>query len=91
MRFFPIATPFHGTQYYELALKKGFLVHAPGNILRMKYMDVNMETDNFSVQWQKDTQYDANIRVNFLENKCLSCDGCELEKARIKYGKICKQ
>jgi len=56
-------------EYYELALEKGFLVHAPENILRMKYMDVNMETDNFTAQWLKDTQYDANIRVNFLENR----------------------
>jgi radical SAM superfamily enzyme YgiQ (UPF0313 family) len=88
---FSIATPFPGTQYYELALEKGFLVHAPENILHMKYMDVNMETNNFSAQWLKDTQYDANIRVNFLENKCLLSDGKGLEKARAKYGRIFKQ
>ncbi|MFZ2405100.1 MAG: radical SAM protein [Methylobacter sp.] len=88
---FSIATPFPGTQYYELALEKGFLVHAPENILRMKYMDVNMETGNFSAQWLKDTQYNANIRVNFLENKCLLSDRKGLEKARIKYRKIFQQ
>lgn len=88
---FSIATPFPGTQYYELALEKGFLVHAPEDILRMKYMDVNMETDNFTAQWLKDTQYDANIRVNFLENTCLSSNREGLEKARIKYGRIFQQ
>jgi len=88
---FSIATPFPGTQYYELALEKGFLVHAPENILHMKYMDVNMETENFSAKWLKDTQYDANILVNFLGNKCLVSDKNGLEKARIKYGKIFRQ
>jgi hypothetical protein len=54
-------------------------------------MDVNMETDNFTAQWLKDTQYDANIRVNFLENTCLSSDRKGLEKACIKYGRIFQQ
>jgi len=88
---FSIATPFPGTKYYELALEKGFLVHAPENILRMKYMVVNMETDNFTAQWLKDTQYDANIRVNFLENTSLLSNRKGLEKARIKYTKIFQQ
>ncbi|HBC87158.1 MAG TPA: hypothetical protein DCZ94_09410 [Lentisphaeria bacterium] len=72
---FSIATPFPGTRYHKVAIEKGYLSDNPDYILTLKYMGSVMDTENFTAEWLKDTQYDANIRLNFLENrKVLSSD-----------------
>jgi anaerobic magnesium-protoporphyrin IX monomethyl ester cyclase len=82
---FSIATPFPGTQYYDIAVKKGYLFHKADYILGMKYMEANMGTEDFSAQDLKDMQYDANIRVNFLENRLISGDLESVRKALKKF------
>jgi len=88
---FSIATPFPGTRYYELALEKGYLIHEPDYILGMKYMEANIQTEHFSSDELKDIQYDANIRVNFLENRLLNGDRKSLEKAFKKFTRVAEQ
>lgn len=88
---FSIATPFPGTRYYDAAVKNGYLINDPEFITGMKYMGVSITTDEFSQQWLKDTQYDANIKVNFLGNGLLEGDKRSLEKALKKYSTIFKQ
>jgi anaerobic magnesium-protoporphyrin IX monomethyl ester cyclase len=88
---FSIATPFPGTKYFEIAVQKGYMIHSPEYILGMKYMEANMGTKEFSSVWLKDAQYDANIRVNFLENRLLLGDRVILKKALKKYSRIFEQ
>lgn len=88
---FSIATPFPGTQYYDVALKEGYLVHDPAYILGMKYMEANMQTNQFSSEQLKDLQYDANMRVNFLQNNMLKGDTKTLEEAFNKFSRISHQ
>lgn len=88
---FSLATPFPGTEYYDIAVKKKYLVHDTNYILSMKYMEANMETENFTPEWLKDTQYDANIRVNFLENKNLYFSKETQEKSLEYYGRVYQQ
>jgi radical SAM superfamily enzyme YgiQ (UPF0313 family) len=63
---FSIATPFPGTAYYRDAVKKGQLSPDIHTFLRMKYVEATLEGEEFSRQWLKDTQYDANIRINYF-------------------------
>lgn len=88
---FSIATPFPGTKYYDLAVEKGYLIHNPDFIIGLKYMEANLETDQLSSDDLKDIQYDANMRVNFLENRLLFGDTQALERALEKYIRIFKQ
>lgn len=88
---FSIATPFPGTQYYELALKEGYLVNDPDYILGMKYMEANMQTEQFTSKQLKDIQYDANMRVNFLECNMLKGDTQTLKKALKQFSRIAHQ
>lgn len=88
---FSIATPFPGTKYYEIARQKGYLVHDPDYVLGMKYIEANMGTEDFDAEWLKDAQYDANIRVNFLENRLLLGGRQALETALKKYSRIFEQ
>lgn len=88
---FSIATPFYGTKYYEIAIEKGYFLHNPDNIFGMKYMEADLKIEGLSPQALKDIQYDANIRVNFLENRCLSGDNQILETALGNYTRIFKQ
>jgi len=88
---FSLATPFPGTQYYDIAIKNNYLIHDSDYILGMKYMEANMETENFTPEWLKDTQYDANIKVNFLENKNLSGSKETLTKSRDFFARVYQQ
>jgi anaerobic magnesium-protoporphyrin IX monomethyl ester cyclase len=88
---FSIATPFPGTKYYDLAVEKGYLIHKSDYILGMKYMETNLETELISSDDLKDIQYDANMRINFLENRLLYGDTQALKKALQKYIRIFKQ
>jgi anaerobic magnesium-protoporphyrin IX monomethyl ester cyclase len=82
---FSIATPFPGTRYYDIAVQKGFLVHSSDYVLGMKYMEATMSTEDFSAQDLKDIQYDANIRVNFLENRLILGDVNSFKRALSKF------
>lgn len=86
---FSIATPFPGTRYHEIALENGYL--KAGDFTGMTYMSGNIDTDDFSAQWLKDTQYDANIDVNFLNNLLLQGGPDDLARATEKYGRIHRQ
>jgi len=88
---FSIATPFPGTRYYEIALKNNYLIGTQEEIINMKYMDVCMRTQECDAQYLKDVQYDANIRINFLENRLIYGDNNSLMKARKKYRNVSKQ
>lgn len=81
---FSLATPFPGTQYYDIAIKNNYLIHDPEYILGMKYMEANMETENFTSKWLKDAQYDGNIKVNFLESPHLSGNK-KIQKQSLKF------
>jgi len=88
---FSIATPFPGTRYYDIAVKNKYLIHSSDYILGMKYMEASMSTGEFSSKDLKDIQYDANIRVNFLENRLLSRDTGALKRALKKFTEVFMQ
>jgi len=85
---FSLATPFPGTRYYDLATENGLLINGEEYILNLKYMEVSMASDEFSAEWLKDTQYGANIRINFLGNRLLKGSPEKLIKAREKFGTV---
>jgi magnesium-protoporphyrin IX monomethyl ester (oxidative) cyclase len=89
---FSIATPFPGTRYYETALERGYLKDDYQSITGMKYMQATMATEDFSTEWLKDTQYDANIKLNFLESRLVfSQEKTSLEQGLKKYGDTFQQ
>ncbi len=85
---FSLATPFPGTKYYDIAKANGMLVNGEEYILNMKYMEVSMHTGDFSSEWLKDTQYDANIRLNFFGSRLFKDDRKDLERARAKFANV---
>lgn len=87
---FSLATPFPGTKYYDLACEKGYLVNDPQFILGMQQMEANLSTGDFSAEELKTIQYDANMRVNFLENSLLAGNRESLEKALDLFKTITK-
>lgn len=89
---FSIATPFPGTRYYETALERGYLKNDYQSITDMKYMQATMATEDFSTEWLKDTQYDANIKLNFLQNRLVfNKERASLEQGLKKYGDTFQQ
>ena len=63
-----IFTPLVGSEMYDLAREKGYLV---GDMSEHVYGRSCVRTPDFSPEQVKDIQYDANIRINFLNNKFL--------------------
>jgi anaerobic magnesium-protoporphyrin IX monomethyl ester cyclase len=65
---FSIATPFPGTNYYDKAVENGQLAPDIRSFLRMKYVEPTLEGQDFSKEWLKSIQYDANIRINYFNS-----------------------
>ena len=63
-----VFTPLAGSEMYDLAESKGYLV---GDTSEHVYGRCCIETPDFTPEEAKALQYDANIRVNFLNNKSL--------------------
>jgi len=63
-----IFTPLAGSELYDIAKKKGYLI---GDTSEHVYGRCCMKTPEFTPEEVEDLQYDANIRVNFLNNKNL--------------------
>lgn len=65
---FSIATPFPGTEMYEICKEKNYFVKAESDLERYRYGFANISTDEFDDRWLKEKTYDINIEVNFLRN-----------------------
>lgn len=63
-----IATPFPGTEMYEICQKNNYFVHADSDLERYRYGFANIRTEEFDEQWIKEKAYSINIEVNFLKN-----------------------
>lgn len=71
-----IFTPLVGSEMYESAQQKGYLV---GDTSEHVFGRCCLKTPDFTPEQVKDIQYDANIRINFLNNRFLKNE--EYEKA----------
>ena len=63
-----IFTPLTGSEMYDLAKEKGYLL---GDTSEHVFGRCSISTPEFSADTVKNVQYDGNIRVNFLNNKLL--------------------
>lgn len=63
-----IFTPLAGSEMYNIARGKGYL---DNNTSEHVYNRSCLNTPDFSSEQVKDVQYDANIRINFLNNRFL--------------------
>ena len=63
-----IFTPLAGSEMYELARKKGYML---GDTSEHVFGRCAISTPDFSAETVKEIQYDGNIRVNFLNNKLI--------------------
>jgi len=63
-----IFTPLVGSEMHEIARKNGYIV---GDMSEHVYGRSSVRTPDFNPEQVKDIQYDANIRINFLNNKFL--------------------
>lgn len=63
-----VLTPLVGSEIYDIAEKKGYLI---GDTSEHIYGRCCIKTPDFTPGQVKDVQYDANIRVNFLNNRNL--------------------
>jgi magnesium-protoporphyrin IX monomethyl ester (oxidative) cyclase len=88
---FSIATPFPGTNYYKYAVSNNLIETDIESTLGMQYMNVSMHCQEYTAAELKDVQYDANIKINFLENKSLRGEDDSLKAALVKYEKISEQ
>jgi hypothetical protein len=86
---FSIATPFPGTKYYEHAIKNKRIDANFKSALDMRYMHVDLDCEEYTAAELKDVQYDANIKINFLENKSLR--GGSLQPALTRFERISEQ
>lgn len=78
---FSIATPLPGTKYYSDALSAGLMKNDIATLANLKFVNVNLCSDEFSPQWLKDTQYEANMRVNFYGYRYLKGGASDLQIA----------
>ncbi len=63
-----IATPFPGTEMYDICEKNNYFVNSNLGLERFRYGFANIRTDDFDEEWIKEKAYDINIEVNFLKN-----------------------
>lgn len=63
-----ILTPLAGSEMYDIAKSKGYLI---GDTSENVYGRCCIETPDFKAEQVKELQYDANIRINFLNNRNL--------------------
>jgi tetratricopeptide (TPR) repeat protein len=63
-----ILTPLAGSEMYDIAKEKGYLI---GDTSEHVYGRCSIKTPDFTPEQVKEIQYDANIRVNFLNNRNL--------------------
>lgn len=66
-----IFTPLVGSEMYDIAKEKGCLV---GDMSEHVYGRCCIRTDEFTPEEVKEIQYDANIRINFLNNRFLKTE-----------------
>ena len=64
-----VLTPLVGSEMYEIAKEKNYLV---GDMSEHVYGRASVMTPDFNPEQVKDIQYGANIRINFLNNRCLT-------------------
>jgi magnesium-protoporphyrin IX monomethyl ester (oxidative) cyclase len=69
-----IATPFPGTEMYEICEKNNFFVKADSDLERYRYGFANIRTGEFDEKWLKEKAYSINIEVNFIRNHNLEDD-----------------
>ena len=62
---FSVANPLPGTEMYELAKSKGYIV---GGMEDIGYSNANMRTEDFTPQEVEDLVNKANTEINFLNN-----------------------
>ncbi len=63
-----IATPFPGTEMYEICEKNNYFVKADSDLERYRYGFANIRTGEFDEKWLKEKAYSINIEVNFIRN-----------------------
>ncbi len=80
-----ILTPLAGSEMYELAVKHNYL---SGDTNEHVYGRSCLNTPEFAAQQVKEIQYDANIRINFLNNKQLRDKN--YDEAEKTFGSILK-
>ena len=63
-----IATPFPGTEMYDICEKNNYFVNSNFDLERFRYGFANIRTDDFDEKWIKEKAYGINIEANFLKN-----------------------
>ena len=63
-----IATPFPGTEMYDLCEENDYFINSNIDLERFRYGFANIRTEDFDGKWIKEKAYDINIEANFLKN-----------------------
>lgn len=63
-----VFTPLVGSEMYNIAKERGYLI---GDTSEHVYGRCSIKTPEFTPDQVEDLRYDANIRINFLNNRCL--------------------
>ena len=69
-----IATPFPGTEMYDLCEENNYFVDSNIDLERFRYGFANIRTEDFDEKWIKEKAYDINIEANFLKNPNIDND-----------------
>ena len=69
-----IATPIHGSDLHRMAHEEGYLNNGKNSNSKLEnthYLRAGRETEDFTAKELEELQYDANLHINFINNRNL--------------------
>jgi radical SAM superfamily enzyme YgiQ (UPF0313 family) len=84
-----IATPIHGSDLHRMAHEEGYLNNGKNSNSKLEnthYLRAGIETEDFTAKELEELQYDANLHINFINNRNLI--NKRYDRAEVLYGDV---
>ena len=81
-----IATPIHGSDLYKMAHEEGYLGNGKSKLENQHRLQATIETKDFTTKEIEELQYDANLQINFMNNRNLI--NKRYDRAEALYGDL---
>ena len=84
-----IATPIHGSDLHRMAHEEGYLNNGKNSNSKLEnthYLRAGIETEDFTAKELEELQYDANLHINFINNRNLI--NKRYDRAEVIYGDL---
>ena len=81
-----IATPIHGSDLYKMAQDEGYLGNGKSKLENQHRLQATIETKDFTTKEIEELQYDANLQINFMNNRNLI--NKRYDRAEALYGDL---